>query len=35
MLSNELKNPSVNETAGTDTPAYVRVTSQREDGSQV
>ena len=34
-LSNLLRNPSVNETYGTDTPAYARVTSKREDGSQV
>ena len=34
-LSNVLKNPSINETYGTDTPAYARVTSNREDGSQV
>lgn len=34
-LSNVFKNPSINETYGTDTPAYARVTSNREDGSQV
>ena len=34
-LSNVLKNPLVNETYGTDTPAYARVTSNRGDGSQV
>ena len=34
-LSNLLRNPSVNATYGTATPAYARVTSQREDGSQV
>lgn len=34
-LSNLLKNPLVNETYGTDTPAYARVTSKRDDGAQV
>jgi len=34
-ISNLLKNPLVNETYGTDTPAYARVTSDRRDGSQV
>ncbi|WP_414662659.1 TonB-dependent receptor domain-containing protein [Horticoccus sp. 23ND18S-11] len=34
-LTNVLKEPLVNETYGTDTPAYARVTSNRRDGAQV
>jgi hypothetical protein len=34
-ISNLLKEPLVNETYGTDTPAYARVTSNRGDGAQV
>ena len=33
--SNLLRQPLVNETYGTDTPAYARVSSDRRDGSQV
>jgi outer membrane receptor for ferrienterochelin and colicin len=34
-VSNLLRAPLVNETYGTDTPAYARVSSDRRDGAQV
>ena len=34
-ISNLLNNPVANETYGTDTPGYARLTSNREDGRQV
>ena len=34
-VNNLLREPLVNETYGTDTPAYARVSSDRRDGAQV